>query len=195
MRLDKKAALRATLGFLVALGVWAALAQPYDVLLAKSATFVMRLFESPSVTMLTNDGPMLVVNRSDFDRRSKAPAISGDDITFNVIILVALFALEQRPMRDRNIRGLLLALVILFGAHVAAVISEVMSIYVEKLGPWSYNHYGDFARNAWGVAWASYRTVLMYAIPFGLWWAFRAPEIEASAAKTTPKKKPAKARR
>ena len=191
MKLDRRAALRAGIGFLLALGVWAALSQPYDALLAKSATAIIRAFERPAVTTLTNDGQLIVVNRSDFDPRSKAPALSADDLTFNVIILVALFALEQRPMRDRNIRGLAIALVILMLVHVFAVIVEVMSIYVAKLGPWSTVHYSDFERNAWGVAYAGYRTVLMYAIPFGLWWAFRAPETaETRAAK--PKTKRAK---
>ena len=42
-------------------------------------------------------------------------------------------------------------------------------------------HYGDFARNFWGVASHFYRLVLMYAIAFALWWIFRDPAVEAPA--------------
>jgi len=64
--------------------------------------------------------------------------------------------------------------------HVLAAVTEVMSIYVGKLGPWSRANYGDLSRNVWGVANHSYRLVLMYAIAFALWWIFRDPGLEAA---------------
>jgi hypothetical protein len=114
------------------------------------------------------------VDRSDFDPRSKRPAISIRDLTFNFVLLTALFAAGKRPFSDRNMAGFLIAAVILGLTHVFGVVAEVMSIYVAKLGVWSTVHYGPFARNFWGVANHFYRLVLMYAIAFALWWIFRA---------------------
>lgn len=59
--------------------------------------------------------------------------------------------------------------------HVLAVVAEVMSIYVAKLGAWSRVHYTDLARHFWGVASHGYRVVFMFAIVFALWWALRDP--------------------
>jgi hypothetical protein len=134
------------------------------------------------------------LDRSDFDPRSKHPAVSVDDLTFNVILLTALFAAGRaRPFSDRNVIGFLLASALLVLTHITALVSEVMSIYTSKLGMWSEVRYGTAARNFWTVASHSYRVVLMYAIAFGLWWIFRdSRPVEMkrkSAAPPKPKKK------
>lgn len=181
MRLDWRAAVKALAGFAAGLAVWAFLSTPYNGLLAKGAETLMRLFESPDVTRLNADGDYITVDRVDFSPRSKHPAIPAHDLTFNFIIITALFAMERRTFGDRNIAGFAIASVVLMWTHVLAVITEVMSIYVTKLGAWSLVHYGAVARNFWGTANAGYRTVLMYAIAFGLWWVCR-PRAEAAEA-------------
>ena len=173
MRLDWRTAAKALAGFLAGLAVWAYLSAPYHSLLAGGAERTMRLFERPDITRLNADGDYISVDRIDFSPRSKHPAIPAHDLTFNFLILTALFAMERRPFADRNMLGFVLASLALMVTHVLAVITEVMSIYVGKLGAWSFAHYGVVARNFWGVANACYRTVLMYAIAFGLWWIFR----------------------
>jgi hypothetical protein len=169
--------------------VWALLTPLYDRMIASAAQAVMRSFEKPKVTnlRLQADG-YVTVDRSDFDPRSKRPAIPIKDLTFNFVLLCALFAATKRPFTDRNMGGFVLATISLAITHVLAAISEVMSIYVGKLGPWSRANYGDFSRNFWGVANHSYRLVLMYAIAFALWWVFRDPGVEpVKAAKQTTK--------
>ncbi|HET8798530.1 MAG TPA: exosortase H-associated membrane protein, partial [Thermoanaerobaculia bacterium] len=115
----------------------------------------------------------ITVDRADFDPRSQRPAIPLRDLTFNVILLTALFAASKRTFSDRNIGGFIAAVVILALTHVLGAIAEVMSIYVAKLGMWSTVHYSDAQRTFWGVANHFYRLVLMYAIAFALWWVFR----------------------
>jgi hypothetical protein len=196
-RIDWRTALRALLGFLAGLALWVALSPLYTPLVAGSAARIIRLFERPPVTNLTAiENGYVSLDRSDFDRRSKHPAVSVDDLTFNVILLTALFAAGRaRPFSDRNMIGFFLACAVLALTHVAALISEVMSIYTSKLGMWSELHYGTAARNFWTVASHSYRVVLMYAIAFGLWWIFRDTRPVEAKRKASPASKAKKKRR
>lgn len=191
-RIDWRTALRALIGFVAGVALWAMLSPLYNEAIAKGAELAIRLFERPAVTRLVvdaDDGNYATVDRSDFDPRSKRPGVPVSDLTFNVILLIALFAMEKRLFSDRNIRGLVIAMLLLSLTHVFGLVTEVMSIYVAKLGPWSRVHYGDTARTFWGVANHFYRLVLMYAIAFALWWLFRAPADAEVKVKTKRKKR------
>jgi len=185
-RIDWRVALKGFAGFLVGVAVWVLLSPVYDRLIGKGAESLIRAFEKPKVTHLRQapDG-FTTIDRSDFDPRSKRPGISIRDLTFNVVLLFALFAFSARAFSDRNIGGFLIALVLLAFTHILGTVVEVMSIYVVKLGMWSTVNYSDFQRNAWGVANHFYRLVLMYAIAFALWWIFRDPNTAAPAATAT----------
>lgn len=173
-RLEWQRALKALAGFAVGVALWLMLTPVYDRVLAVSATALMRAFERPPVTRLTKapDG-YVTVGRSDFDPRSKRPAIPVHDLTFNFVLLTALFAASSKTFSDRNIGGFFAASATLALTHLAALIVTVKNIYASQLGPWSRVNYGAFERNVWGVTNHFYRLVLMYAIAFGLWWVFR----------------------
>jgi hypothetical protein len=191
-RLDWRIALKALAGFLAGLALWMLLTPLYDRVVGSVAQATLRAFERPSVTRLhREDDGYTTVDRSDFDPRSKKrPTVAIKDLTFNFVLLAALFAMARRPFSDRNIGGFLAASAALALTHVGAVITEVMSIYVAKLGMWSTVHYGDVARNVWGVTSTFYRVVLMYAIVFALWFVFRDPgTTPAPAAKKTKKRR------
>ena len=192
-RLDWRLALKAFAGFLAGLALWVLLTPSYDRVIAASAEKVIRVFEKPPVTRLTRkDDGYTTVDRTDFDRRStRRPAMPIKDLTFNIILLTALFAASKRVFSDRNIGGFLIAAVILALTHILGTIAEVMSIYVAKLGMWSTVNYTEFERNFWGVANHSYRLVLMYAFAFALWWAFRdkSENVEKAAARRPRQKR------
>jgi hypothetical protein len=178
-RLEWRTALKAIAGFLVGLAAWVFLTPAYDRAIAAGAESVMRAFEKPKVTRLKPaEDNFVTVDRADFDPRSKRPAISIGDLTFNIALLLALFAASKRTFSDRNIGGCIVALVLLAATHVFGTIAEVMAIYVAKLGMWSTVHYSDIERNVWGVLSHFYRLVLMYAFAFALWWIFRDPGLE-----------------
>ena len=182
-RIDWRLAAKGFAGFLVGLAVWVLLSPLYDRFVSASAAKLLRAFEKPPVTHLRPaEDEFVTVDRSDFDRRSKRPAISVRDLTFNIVLLIALFAASKRTFSDRNIAGFAAALALLAVTHILGIATEVMSIYVAKLGMWSTVHYSDFDRNLWGVLNHFYRLVFMYAIAFALWWIFRDP-----AAAPTPK--------
>ena len=188
-RIDWRLAVKALAGFLAGLALWALLSPLYNRGIAAAAEKTMHLFERPAITELrpTEDN-YVTVDRRDFDPRSKRPAIALHDLTFNVILLFALFAASKRTFSDRNIGGFLAALAILALTHILGTITEVMSIYVAKLGMWSTVHYGPIERNVWGVLNHFYRLVLMYAIAFALWWVLRDPAT-AEAAKKKKRKR------
>lgn len=189
-RLEWRIALRAIAGFLVGLAMWVFLTPAYDKAVSAGAQAVMRMFENPKVTRLRPAGDNYVtVDRADFDPRSKRPGIPVRDLTFNIALMTALFAVSKRPFSDRNIGGFLIALVLLYVTHVFGTIAEVMAIYVAKLGMWSTVHYSDLERNVWGVINHFYRLVLMYAIAFALWWIFRDPATGTAPAASKKKKK------
>jgi hypothetical protein len=188
-RLAWRTALRALAGFAAGLAIYVLITPLYDRVIAAAAETTLRAFERPAVTRLhrAEDGNV-TVDRSDFDPRSKRPGIPLRDLTFNFVLLCALFAANERPMSDRNIGGFLAASAVLGLTHVLGAATEVMSIYALKLGMWSQVHYSAFERNFWGVANHFYRLVLMYAIAFALWWIFRPPAV-ASASPLRPRRR------
>lgn len=175
--------------------MWIFLTPAYDRFVAAGAEKVMRTFEKPKVTRLKMaEDKFVTVDRADFDPRSKRPAIPIKDLTFNIVLLTALFAASKRPFSDRNILGFLISLVLLTATHIFGAVAEVMSIYVSKLGMWSTVHYSDLERNVWGVINHFYRLVLMYAFAFALWWIFKGPDT-APVKGTSSEAAPAAARR
>lgn len=173
-RLEWQRALKALGGFALGILLWMLLTPVYDRVLAASASAVIRISETPPVTRLRQapDG-YVTVDRSDFDPRSKRPAVPVRDLTFNFVLLTALFAASRRVVSDRNIGGFLIGSAALALTHILALIVTVKNIYASQLGAWSRVHYSAFERNLWGVTNHFYRLVLMYAIAFGLWWLFR----------------------
>ncbi|HEX7706018.1 MAG TPA: hypothetical protein VF701_06115 [Thermoanaerobaculia bacterium] len=156
------------------LALWAGLSPLYDRVVAAGAEAVIRSFENPRVTRLRMAEDRHVrVDRSDFDPRSPRPAIRVYDLTFNFVLLTALFAAARRTFSDRNVGGFFAASALLALTHILGTVAEVMSIYVAKLGPWSRAHYSDLERHIWGVADHSYKVVLMFAFVFALWWMLR----------------------
>lgn len=96
--------------------------------------------------------------------------IPADQLTYNIILLLGLFATNPRPFRDRGILRLGVALLILFVTHVLAVVVTVEATYATKLGPWSESHYGDLAQDFWAAVEYAYRLAGMFGVAFGCWW-------------------------
>lgn len=190
-RIDWRLVLKGFAGFVVGVALWAFLTPVYDRVIAASSEKLLRAFEKPPVTRLRpQEDNHTTVDREDFDRRStRRPAIPIRDLTFNIALLTALFAASRRTFSDRNMGGFVLAVLLLAVTHVLGTVTEVMSIYVAKLGMWSTVHFSAFERNLWGVLNHFYRLVLMYAIAFALWWIFRDPGTAAPAAAGAKKKK------
>lgn len=160
-------------GFLLGLAFWWAFSSPYARLLASLSEPLIRMAERPPVTRLIADGTELTIDRTDFGPGSSRPGLMLMDMTANFILLATLFAVNRRALSDRNAAGLVLASLALVVVHVAAVVTNVQSIYALRLGPWSARHYGPIARNVWGAGAHFYTLVGSFGAGFALWWLFR----------------------
>ena len=182
--------LRGAAGFLIGLAVWGGLSAPYTRVLATVTETLVRLSERPPVTKITSTGTLMIVDRTDFPPSPSGGhmGVESTDITFNIILLMALFAANRRTFSDRNVFGFLAAAVLLVFVHVAAVVSFVKAYYALSFGDWSTAHYGVVARNIWGAAPYFYSVVGVYGFAVALWWLFR-PSAEPAPGQ------PARARR
>jgi hypothetical protein len=167
--------LKGGVGFLIGLAVWGGLSVPYTRLLASLSEIVVRLDERPPVTSITSNGTLMMVDRSDFPSSPSSGrlGVESTDITFNLILLMTLFAASSRALSDRNVFGFAGAAVALVFVHVAAVVSFVKAYYALSFGPWSASHYGFVARHFWGAAPYFYSVVGVYGFAIALWWLFR----------------------
>ncbi len=171
-------------GLILGLLVWLGLAEAYGGLLARVNEPLLRMTEGRKVSRLVARPDGIVVERTDFPRSSARPVVPVSDLTFNVILLMALFGWSRAPLATRNVTRLCIALFLLTLTHVAGVFVTVKAIYALKLGNWSQAHYSSFARNVWGVLEHFYRLVGMYAFAFVLWWGLGTPMDWADSSKS-----------
>lgn len=98
--------------------------------------------------------------------QTKYPA---DQLTFNVILLVALFASNRKPWRDRNIIAFLISLAIILALQPLALLVTIETYY-SGFTKWGETQYGNVATNVWLVLSMFWRLVGMFAAVFACWW-------------------------
>lgn len=174
MQLNWNTLFKALLGYLLGYAIWSIAHPAWELVLVEPAEVLVRIVESPEVTRLSaGEEKLVVVDRSDFPRRSARPTVDLGDITFNIMLLTALFATAPRPFSDRNLRGVLYAAIVLWAVHLFTLFASVQAIYALQLGAWSEARYGAIARNFWGGYRHFYVILGVFAFPIAAWWAFR----------------------
>ena len=98
--------------------------------------------------------------------QTKYPA---DQLTINLILLVALFASNQRPWRDRNILAFAVSLLIVLALQPLALLVTIETYYAD-FTKWGEPFYGNFAANTWLVLQMFWRLVGMFGVVFACWW-------------------------
>jgi hypothetical protein len=187
--LSGRAALRGLVGFLLALAFWFGFSRAYEKTFAAGSEALSNLFESPDVTRLDANGGEILLDRRDFPPGSARPGLSGPDIHFNFVLLVALFALDPRPLRGAHVARFLAAAAALWLIHVLALVFQVHSVYATSLGAWSLANYGRAVRNFWAAGWHFYLIAGRFAAPFALWWLFGRREEEAALEKAPARRR------
>jgi hypothetical protein len=97
--------------------------------------------------------------------------IPADQLTYNIILLLALFASNPRSWGVANLRALAIAMVILFASHCAGLVISIESTYALRQGVWSEQHYSDTGANFWLTSELVFRIVGMFGVVFAAWWA------------------------
>ena len=119
-------------------------------------------------------------------------AIPADQLTYNLILFAALFA-----MRFRSFGAFFACLLVLVISHVLSLAVSVEATYAGHLGAWSDRHYGGLEQDVWTAVEFWWRLVGMHALVFGLWWLTLSPIYQPlrESAAPRPKRAVAKGRR
>lgn len=128
-----------------------------------------RLTETPPAAQITPDGHRAILGRTDLRAGSSRLRISLIQIHSNLVpFLVLAMALPGRKNRAWWKSGCI-ALAILFGSHVLALMWQLKYFYAFSLGPWSLANYTDAQRNLFGGLRFFFDLPVTYTLPMLLW--------------------------
>jgi hypothetical protein len=171
--------------------VWALFTPFYNRFLLAGGQNLLHLTEYPSITQLLQQGSDdAVIARLDPPLGRLQHGFRVTDIHFHLVLLAALFlAVPRVPWRER-LGNLGWAALITVFFDLALVFFKVKVAYATELGNWSLQHYGPFARNAYGLLHHLLDLPFKLALPFALWAAFylsllTSPPADGARAKTS----------
>jgi len=163
---------RLPLTLIAAVAIWLALRPAIDTVVAGFAQTLIRSFEYPRVTRLVVEDHRVQMRRTDLRTDSKVPSVSMNEITFNTIVLLALYLALPNPFSKRQLERLFMGWCVLCLTQSINLLFHVKTMYAMGLGEWSQHHYSDFARNVFGFG--RYFTDLpgRFSFPFLIWLGF-----------------------
>ena len=163
---------RLPLTLIAAVAIWLALRPAIDTMVAGFAQTLIRSFEYPRVTRLVVEDHRTQMRRTDLRTDSKVPSVSMNEITFNTIVLLALYLALPNPFSKRQLERLFMGWCVLCLSQSINLLFHVKTMYAMGLGEWSQHHYSDFARNVFGFG--RYFTDLpgRFSFPFLIWLGF-----------------------
>ena len=152
--------------------IWLLLRPVIDTAVAGLAQTLIRSFEYPRVTRLVVEDHQAQMRRTDLRTDSRVPSVSMTEVTFNTIVLLALYLALPRPFSRRQIERLFMGWCVLYLSQSINLLFHVKTLYAMGLGEWSQHHYSDFARNVFGFG--RYFTDLpgRFSFPFLIWLGF-----------------------
>jgi hypothetical protein len=153
-------------GFAGGIWLWSSAAPAYNRLLcivAQPLLHIDRRFAA--ATLLTLERMVRVTSSTTLP----VADIPADLLTYNVILLIALFALNDRALRWKNVRAFLISFVVIAIAHVAGLLIAIESTYAMRMGAWSEQHYSAFTIDFWLASELFYRIVGMFGLAFACW--------------------------
>jgi hypothetical protein len=152
--------------------IWLILRPAIDTVVAGLAQTLIRSFEYPRVTRLVVEDHRAQMRRTDLRTDSKIPTVSMTEVTFNTIVLLALYLALPRPFSRRQLERLFMGWCVLCLTQSMNLLFHVKTMYAMGLGEWSQHHYSDVARNVFGFG--RYFTDLpgRFSFPFLIWLGF-----------------------
>ena len=135
---------------IAAVVIWLLLRPVIDTAVAGLAQTLIRSFEYPRVTRLVVEDHQAQMRRTDLRTDSRVPSVSMTEVTFNTIVLLALYLALPRPFSRRQIERLFMGWCVLYLSQSINLLFHVKTLYAMGLGEWSQHHYSDFARNVFG---------------------------------------------
>jgi len=163
---------RLPLTLIAAIVVWLLVRPAVDWALAGLAQTLVRSFEYPRVSRLVVQDHRAQMRRSDLHTDSKIRSVSMTEISFNTIVLLALYLALPRPFSRRQLERLFMGWCVLCLSQAMNLVFHVKTFYATGLGEWSQHYYSDLARNVFGFG--RYFTDLpgRFSFPFLIWLGF-----------------------
>lgn len=163
---------RLPMTLIAAVVVWLLLRPMINTAVAGLAQTLIRSFEYPRVTRLVIEDDQAQMQRTDLRTDSKVPSVSMTEVTFNTIVLLALFLALPRPFSRMQLERLFMGWCVLCLSQSINLLFHVKTLYAMGLGEWSQHHYSDLARNVYGFG--RYFTDLpgRFSFPFLIWLGF-----------------------
>jgi hypothetical protein len=157
---------------IAAIIIWLLLRPVIDWAVAGLAQTLVRSFEYPRVTRLVVQDHHAQMRRTDLRTDSKVPTVSMTEVTFNTIVLLALYLALPRSFSRRQLERLFMGWCVLYLCQSVNLVFHVKTLYAMGLGEWSQHHYSDLARNVFGFG--RYFTDLpgRFSFPFLIWLGF-----------------------
>ena len=157
---------------MTAIVIWLLLRPAIDAGVAWLSQTLIRSFEYPRVTRLIVEDHLAQIRRTDLRTDSKVLSVSMTEVTFNTIVLLALYLALPRPFSKRQLESLFMGWCVLFLCQSFNLLFHVKTLYAMGLGEWSQHYYSDFARNFFGFG--RYFTDLpgRFSFPFLIWLGF-----------------------
>ena len=160
--------LRFAAGLVIGFAFWWWTLPAYLEVLAREGAIVRIDHRYPDIEMITRGNALFVRSAAGLFPPVTLP---GDQLTYNVILLFALFALE--PVSMRTLKRFLLALLIVLAFHPLGLFISTESTYAARVPPWSQDHYTRAGANVWVALETFWRLVGMFGVVFAVWWVFR----------------------
>jgi hypothetical protein len=156
--------LRFAAAFIVSMTLWWYATPNYNAFLSRAAEPLVRIDARLRTADLTAVGRNVIVTGLPTAR------IPADQLTYNVVLFVALFATIPGLFRKRAMKMFFICIGILVVTHIIALAVSIESTCATQLRDWSESRYPDGEQDFWTAAEYVYRLAGMFGISFALWW-------------------------
>ncbi len=166
--------LRFTAGLVPGILFWLLISPPLTQLLAVATRPLIGLDSRFHNFELTAHGTSVTMEApGEFIPSASFPV---DQLTYPMILLIALFTSNAQPWRLRNMAAAMGSLAFFIMLQPLAVLITVESSYAVFAGRWGEEHYGKVAANVWLFLQMFWRLIGMFAVVFACWWLARTSE-------------------
>jgi hypothetical protein len=163
---------RLPIALVAAVIIWLLLRPAIDTIVAGIAQTLIRAYEHPRVTHLVVQDHRVQMRRSDLRSDSGVPTVSMSEVSFNTIVLLALYLALPRPFSRRQLERLFMGWCVLCLCQSLNLVFHVKTFYATGLGEWSQHHYSDLARNFYGFGRYFSDLPGRFSLPFLIWLGF-----------------------
>jgi hypothetical protein len=147
--------------------IWWAAAPAYNYTLAPAAQLLLHADRRLADLVLVPQERKIFVTSSTPIPTATIPA---DQLTYNIILLLALFASNERCWSLANFRAFAIAMAIVFLSHCVSLVISIETTYGLRQGAWSEQHYSSAGANFWLTSELVFRIVGMFGVVFAAWW-------------------------